>query len=183
VLALVLADLVDRHDVGVIQVARRLGLLAKPLDGLVIKLVRQDHLEGHRPVEADLPAAVNDAHATLGDLGLQLVVAEVTDAERRPCDRHFGRTAVTAARVTKPRLEHAFRAEALGSFRRKRGATGRAGARGGHGWLSAGDKVLPIQTLSRRKLTHEAPIFLARSSQPTFARSRNTMTEGLPTGA
>ena len=98
VLALVLADLVDRHDVRVVEVGRRLGLLAKPLDGVVVEPVRQDHLQRDRAVEADLPGAVDDAHAAVGDLGLQLVVAEVTDAEREPRDRRFGLGLVTGLR-------------------------------------------------------------------------------------
>ena len=45
VLALVLADLVDRHDARVVEVGRRLGLGVEPLDvGLVGKLAGEDHL-------------------------------------------------------------------------------------------------------------------------------------------
>ena len=69
VLALVLADLVDRHDVGVVEVGGRLGLDVEPLDvGLGGELAGQDHLQGDRPVEADLPGLVDDAHAAAGDL-------------------------------------------------------------------------------------------------------------------
>ena len=56
-LALVLADLVDRHDARMVEVGRRLGLGVEPLDvGLVGKLAGEDHLERDGAVEADLPA-------------------------------------------------------------------------------------------------------------------------------
>ena len=80
-LALVLADLVDRHDARMVEVGRRLGLGVEPLDvGLVGELAGEDHLERDGPVEADLPRLEDDAHAAAGELADDLVVAEVADA-------------------------------------------------------------------------------------------------------
>ena len=80
-LALVLADLVDRHDARVVEVGGGLGLGVEPPDvGLVGELAGEDHLERDGPVEADLPGLVDDAHAAAGDLADDLVVAEVADA-------------------------------------------------------------------------------------------------------
>ena len=94
VLALVLADLVDRHDAGVVEVAGGLGLGVEPLDvGLAGELPGQDHLQGHEAVEAHLPGLVDDAHAAAGDLAEDLVVAEVANACRggtRGLDRGGG---------------------------------------------------------------------------------------------
>ena len=79
-LALVLTDLVDRHDAGMIEVGRGLGFEMKPPHvGLAGKLAGQNHLEGDRPVEAHLPRLVNDPHAAAGDLLEQFIVAEVPD--------------------------------------------------------------------------------------------------------
>ena len=82
-LAVVLADLVDGHDVRVVEVGRRLRLGAEALHvGRRRQLAGQDHLEGDDAVQAHLPRLVDDAHAAAGDLLQQLVVAEV--AHRRP---------------------------------------------------------------------------------------------------
>ena len=98
VLPVVLADLVDRHDAGMVEVGRGLGLGAEPRDvGLVGELPGQDHLEGDGPVEAQLPGLVDDAHAAAGDLAKQLVVAEATEhagPDRRPSLRRVPRTTV-----------------------------------------------------------------------------------------
>ncbi len=64
----VLAHLVDRHDVGMIEVGRRFGL--EPESHQVFragKSARSYHLQRENPVQADLPGTVNDAHAPLGD--------------------------------------------------------------------------------------------------------------------
>ena len=83
-LALVLADLVDRHDARMVEVGGGLGLGVEPPDvGLVGELAGEDHLERDGPVEADLPGLEDDAHAAAGDLADDLVVAEVADADRR----------------------------------------------------------------------------------------------------
>ena len=83
-LALVLANLVDRHDAGMVEVGGRLGLAVEPLDvGLIGELAGEDHLECDGPVEADLPGLEDDPHAAAGDLADDLVVAEVADAGGR----------------------------------------------------------------------------------------------------
>ncbi len=83
-LALVLADLVDRHDVGMVEVGRRLGLGAEPLDVAARgEAAGEDHLERDDPVERRLPRLVDDPHPAPGDLLQQLVVAEVADGRQR----------------------------------------------------------------------------------------------------
>jgi hypothetical protein len=93
VLALVLADLVDRDDVRMVEVGGRLRLGVKALHvGGGGQLAGQDHLERHEPVQAPLAGLVNDAHATAGDLFQQLVVAEVADSTQRRGARCFAGT-------------------------------------------------------------------------------------------
>ena len=56
-LALVLADLEDRHDAWMVEVGGGLGLGVEAFDvGLVGELAGEDHLERDGPVQADLPA-------------------------------------------------------------------------------------------------------------------------------
>ena len=81
VLAVVLADLVDRHDARVVEQGDGLGLVLEPAQlGVVGQNAGLDHLEGDGPVEADLPGLVDDAHAAAAQLLVNLVVAEVADA-------------------------------------------------------------------------------------------------------
>ena len=75
--AVLLAGGVDRHDVGVVQLGRRLGLAAEALH----RLGRQsqaggEHLERHLAVERDLPRLVDDAHAAAAELADDLEIAE-----------------------------------------------------------------------------------------------------------
>src|SRR5262249_25285285 len=81
---LVLADLVDRHDVRVVQLRRRLGLAAEALPlRLAGQLAVEDHLHRDGAVEADLAGLPDHAHAAAGDLLQKLVVAQVADAGAR----------------------------------------------------------------------------------------------------
>src|SRR5262249_54095617 len=78
VLPLVGADFVDGDDVRMVQAGRRLRLAAETLHVVIRgELARANHLQGHRTIQAGLPGSVNDAHAAVGDLPPQLVVAEV----------------------------------------------------------------------------------------------------------
>ncbi len=84
VLAVVAADFVDGHDVGVVQVGGGLGLLAKAGHiGRAGELTAQDHLERHNAIERDLPRPVHDAHAAAGDLLQKLIIAEVANGRAR----------------------------------------------------------------------------------------------------
>ena len=57
------ADLVDRDDVGMIQLGDGLGLVLKPQQlGLRRDAARLDQLEGDVPVECDLQGLVNHPH-------------------------------------------------------------------------------------------------------------------------
>ena len=78
VLAVVLADLVDRDDAGVVEQRHGLGLVLEPPQLVVAgEQAGLDHLQRHRAVEADLAGLVDDAHAAAAQLAADLVVAEV----------------------------------------------------------------------------------------------------------
>jgi hypothetical protein len=62
VLALVFADLVDGQDVRMVEIGRRLGFPVKARHvRLRRQLARQDHLERHQSIEADLAGLEDDA--------------------------------------------------------------------------------------------------------------------------
>jgi hypothetical protein len=106
-LAVLFADLVNGHDVGVIEVGCLFRLGAKPLPvRRRSEVASQDHLQGHDAVEADLPSLVDNAHAAAGDLFEQLVIAE--GSSRFGCDRGTSRRFLILAR--------AFRDQSHGKF-------------------------------------------------------------------
>ena len=71
------ADGVDRHDVRVVQLRRRLGLVleALQLPGVQRRRERQ-HLEGDAPAQRQLHRLVDDAHAAAADLADDAEIAE-----------------------------------------------------------------------------------------------------------
>src|SRR5262249_48074500 len=76
--AVVLADLVDRDDLGVVEVGHRLGLVAESPDLLGAGPgPRPDHLDGDQAVEAELAGLVDDPHAAVAEDPDQLEVAEL----------------------------------------------------------------------------------------------------------
>ncbi len=78
VVPVMLADVVDSNNVGVLQVGGRLGLNPKPPNiTLVGQVAGKDHLDRHGPVETDLAGLVDDSHRTAGDFLQVLVVAEL----------------------------------------------------------------------------------------------------------
>ena len=80
VLALMLADLVDRDDAGVVEQRDGLGLVLEAAElGVAGEQAGPDHLQGHRAVERDLAGLVDDAHAAAAQLAPDLVIAEVAD--------------------------------------------------------------------------------------------------------
>ncbi len=88
-LAFVFADFVDGHDVRMVEVGGGLGFGMKTLHiGRRSQLARQDHLQGHDAVQADLPSFVHHAHAATGDFLQQFVIAEI--AHRGPSRRGTG---------------------------------------------------------------------------------------------
>ena len=93
-----LADLVNRHDRGMIEVRRGLGLGAEAADvGLVGEPTREDHLEGDHAIEAQLPRLVHDPHTATSNLAKDLVIAEATEhpgPDRRPSLGRVPRTTV-----------------------------------------------------------------------------------------
>ncbi len=82
--ALVFADLVDRHDVGMLQAGGGLGLVTKAFHFLGGgKPAFPDHFQGDDTVQADLPRPIHHAHSAAGNLLLQFVVAETTARTRQ----------------------------------------------------------------------------------------------------
>ena len=71
-------DLVDRHDVRMVETHNRLGLNQESADlRLGGELPGEDHLQRHHPIQADLPRLVNDPHPTAGNLFDEHVVADL----------------------------------------------------------------------------------------------------------
>ena len=84
VLAIVLADLENRHDSRMIKTGSGLGLGVEPLNVSISgELAGEDHFQRDGPVQADLPCLKDDAHSTASDLANDLVVTEVVDVH---CD-------------------------------------------------------------------------------------------------
>ena len=81
--AVELVDLVDRHDVGVVEVGGELGFAAEPLPlrGACHR-AREDHLERHRPPQRLLHGLVDDPHPAPGDLLEQEIIADLVLARR-----------------------------------------------------------------------------------------------------
>ena len=103
-LPVVLADLVDGHDVRVVELGRRLRLLTETRrrSASPARSPGQDHLQGDRPIQADLPGLVDDPHAAAGDLRQQFVVAE------RLHGRQCRRPVQTGRRPRIVRIRHEF---------------------------------------------------------------------------
>ena len=80
----VLADLEDRHDVGVVQPGRGAGLAAEPLldQPVAGHLPRQD-LQRHPAAQRDLLGLVDHAHAAPADLAEDPVVADLPQGRIR----------------------------------------------------------------------------------------------------
>src|SRR5712691_3723809 len=80
-LLLVLADLVDGHDVRVIQAGGRLGFPLEPSYFVGAgEAARVDHFKRDSPLEADLPGAIDLAHSARTDYLAQFVIAKMVDA-------------------------------------------------------------------------------------------------------
>ncbi len=85
----VLADVMDRDDVGVRQDAGRLRLADEPLAKLlgvfvVAAGIDADGLYRHHPADDGVPREVNDAHRALTQLADDFVATELRDS--RACD-------------------------------------------------------------------------------------------------
>ena len=81
VVAVVLTDFVDRHDVRVVEVRGGLGLEPEALKVVGSgEAAGTHHLERERAVQAHLAGLVDHSHTPLGDDLDQLVVAEIADA-------------------------------------------------------------------------------------------------------
>src|SRR5262249_13668080 len=79
--AVVLADLVDRHDMRVVETGDGLGLVAEASEVVVAGPGPcAEHLQRDEAVEGALAGLVDDAHAAAAEDAVDLVVAEVTHA-------------------------------------------------------------------------------------------------------
>ncbi len=87
-LPLVFANLVNGHDVRMLQIGRGLRFGVEPLHQRGrSEFSRENHLQRHRAVKGRLPRLEDDAHAASRDLLQQLVISEVAD--RRILDFGF----------------------------------------------------------------------------------------------
>jgi hypothetical protein len=78
--ALELSDLVNRDDAGVVQVGDGLGLVPEAAHLVVVGPgPGADHLEGDRPIQAELSRPVDDPHASPAPHPPHLVVSDVAD--------------------------------------------------------------------------------------------------------
>ena len=75
-----LADLVDGHDVRMVELRGRFSASMRNRCNVSRrgKLPGQDHLEGDDALEPDLPGLEDNAHAAAGDLLDQLILSEHT---------------------------------------------------------------------------------------------------------
>src|SRR5260370_30808534 len=77
-LAVMLAYLVNGHDIRMLQAGRCFRLRPKPLHEIVTrKLAKEQHLNRDDAVQTHLARPIDNAHATDGDFLQQLVVAEI----------------------------------------------------------------------------------------------------------
>jgi hypothetical protein len=88
------ADLVNLHDIGVLQLGdrRRLNLESSqiPASGMS---AREDHLQGDHPFQSEVPGLVDHSHAASADLPQYLVARHLGKSgglfpvRRRPISR------------------------------------------------------------------------------------------------
>ena len=109
VLAFVFADLVDGHDIRMVEVGSSLGLSIKtPHVRGRSQLTSQDHLESDDAVQAYLPGLVDHAHAAAGDFFQQFIIAEIANARQPIRARRFlGADRGVAGMSLLQRLRHA----------------------------------------------------------------------------
>jgi hypothetical protein len=68
-----LARIIDRHDVGVVDLGGSLGFAQQPGAALAAQVGFGQDLDRHVPPEQRVVAAVDDPHAAPADLGLEAV--------------------------------------------------------------------------------------------------------------
>lgn len=75
--ARIVADLVDRDDIGVVERARRLRFADQAsAPGCTIKSVGRENLEGDGAIEARIESLIDRAHAARAQPGLDFIVAQ-----------------------------------------------------------------------------------------------------------
>ena len=77
------AEIVDRHRVGMVELAGDLHLAFEPLDRSLVHLVDVEHLDRRRPAQHRVLSLVDDAHAAGAELVLKLVLADLLGFDRR----------------------------------------------------------------------------------------------------
>src|SRR5690606_30048323 len=76
---LILADLIDRNDVRMIQRRDRLGFLAETASAIGVECkLRREKLYCYVAVEFAVKGGIDLAHATLADLGADLITPELS---------------------------------------------------------------------------------------------------------
>ena len=80
--ALVLADVVDRADIRVVQRGSGACFGAKPLEGAGVHQIVRDELEGDGPAQANVFARVDDTHPPGAQLGGDAVVTNRASEHR-----------------------------------------------------------------------------------------------------
>ena len=112
----VLADVVDRDDVGAVQGRGRLRLQQEAPRALgVVHRLRAQQLDRHRPPEARVAGAVDDAHPALAEPGGDLVGAE-SGSDHGSCSSSRSQLRINVYGVG--------RASGTGSTKRKRSPSG-----------------------------------------------------------
>ncbi len=76
--AIVFADAEDRHNVGVVQLGRRLGLaLETPPLRVIDEYLARQHFEGDVASQRDLLGLIDDAHAAAADFAQNAKIAQL----------------------------------------------------------------------------------------------------------
>ena len=87
-LGILLARLVNAHDVRMLQPCRRLHLRAKSQRLFPAgELTRENHFYGDQPVQLSLARLEDDAHSAARDFLQQFVVAKMTSGSTFGCGR------------------------------------------------------------------------------------------------
>src|SRR5262249_36334382 len=83
-LAIVLADLVNRDDSGMVEQRHRFSFVLKTAQLIVTgQDASPDPFERDRPIQAALPAIVDATHSPAAKLPDDLIIAEVSDSRTR----------------------------------------------------------------------------------------------------
>ncbi len=95
--AVAFADLINPHNVRMLQPGHRFGLDLEALPGRRVRVqTAREHLDGNRPIERTLPGLVDNAHAAPAQLFADLVARYLRRAQQCPKGRRKARPQVAA---------------------------------------------------------------------------------------